>query len=213
MRPTTTRNILWPCLHAAALLLALVLLIVTSLCSAQDGSGQIGPEQGGNEVQIWAGGGHSVAGGRGNTGAFNAGLRYGWILTDTHLPSFLRGRFEYAVDAVPVFFIFQPANTAYGVGFDPLGLKWNFVRRGRFSPFLELTGGVVLTDHAVPTYTNTVNFMDQAAFGTHILGEKYNWSLELRYMHISNAGLANLNPGVNTVQVRLGIGKFFSGKR
>jgi hypothetical protein len=195
---------------SALLPVALVLLITTSLCHAQDGPEQNGPEQGGHEVQIWAGGGHSVAGGRGNTGAFNAGLRYGWILTDPHLPSFLRGRFEYAIDAVPVFFIFQPANTAYGVGFDPLGLKWNFVRRGRLSPFLELTGGVVLTDHAVPTYTNTVNFMDQAAFGTHILGEKYNWSLELRYMHISNAGLANLNPGVNTVQVRLGIGKFFS---
>jgi hypothetical protein len=28
-------------------------------------------------------------------------------------------------------------------------------------------------------------------------------------MHISNAGLANLNPGVNTVQVRMGIGRFF----
>jgi hypothetical protein len=209
MRTTITRNILWPSL-SAPLLIAIVLLIVTSLCSAQEESEQNGPGQGGNEVQIWTGGGHSVAGGRGNTGAFNAGLRYGWILTDPHLPSFLRGRFEYAVDAVPIFFIFQPANTAYGVGFDPLGLKWNFVRRGRFSPFLELTGGVVLTDHAVPTYTNTVNFMDQAALGTHILGEKYNWSLELRYMHISNAGLANLNPGVNTVQVRLGIGRFFS---
>jgi hypothetical protein len=32
-------------------------------------------------------------------------------------------------------------------------------------------------------------------------------------MHISNAGLADLNPGVNTVQVRLGVGRFFSGKK
>jgi hypothetical protein len=31
------------------------------------------------------------------------------------------------------------------------------------------------------------------------------------HMHISNAGLGNLNPGVNTVQVRLGLGRFFSG--
>jgi lipid A 3-O-deacylase len=191
-----------------SLLIAIVLLIANVFCSAQTGL-----EQGGHEVQIWAGGGHSVAGGRGNTGAFNAGLRYGWILTGPHLPGFLRGRFEYAIDAVPVFFIFQPANTAYGVGFDPLGLKWNFERHGRFSPFLELTGGTVFTNHEVPSQTNTVNFMDQAAFGTHILGEKYNWSLELRYMHISNAGLANLNPGVNTVQVRLGIGRFFAGRK
>lgn len=167
------------------------------------------PEKGGNEIQVWAGGGHSVPGGTKNTGAFNAGLRYGWVLTGAHLPGPLRGRFEYALDAVPIFVIFQPANTAFGLGFDPLGLKWNFERRGRFSPFLELTGGVVFTNHNVPTGTNTVNFMDQAALGTHILGAKYNFSLELRYMHISNAGLATPNPGINTVQVRLGIGKFF----
>jgi lipid A 3-O-deacylase len=192
----------------SSLFIAGILLIASSLCCAQ-----VGPEQGGHEVQIWAGGGHSVSGGRGNTGAFNAGLRYGWILTGPHLPGFLRGRFEYAVDAVPVFFVFQPANTAYGVGFDPLGLKWNFVRHGRFSPYLELCGGTLFTNHEVPTYANTVNFTDQAALGMHILGPKHNVSLELRYMHISNAGLANLNPGVNTVQVRLGVGRFFGGRK
>ena len=190
------------------------LLIVTALlttllpCAAQ-----VGPEKGGHEIQVWMGGGHSVPGGTKNTGAFNAGLRYGWVITGPHLPGFLRGRFEYAVDAVPVFVVFQPTNTAYGVGFDPLGLKWNFERHGRFSPYLELTGGTLFTNHDVPTNTNTVNFMDQAALGTHILGEKFNMSLELRYMHISNAGLGKLNPGINTVQVRLGIGKFFSGQK
>ncbi|MFZ0805147.1 MAG: acyloxyacyl hydrolase [Candidatus Sulfotelmatobacter sp.] len=188
-----------------------IALILTGLfLIASLGFAQTGPEKGGHEVEIWAGGGHSVAGGRGNIGAFNGGLRYGWILTGPHLPGILRGRFEYAVDAVPIFLIFQPANTAYGVGFDPLGLKWNFERRGRFSPYLELTGGTVFTSHDIPTGTNPVNFMDQAALGSHILGEKYNWSLELRYMHISNAGLGNLNPGINTVQVRLGVGRFFS---
>ena len=185
-----------------------LMLLASSCCLAQ-----AAPEKGGHEVQLWAEGGHSVPGGTKNTGAFNAGLRYGWILTGPHFPSFLRGRFEYAVDAVPLFLVFQPANTAYGVGFDPLGLKWNFERRGRFSPYLELCGGTVVTNHNVPARTNTVNFMDQAALGTHILGAKYNVSLELRYMHISNAGLANLNPGINTVQVRLGVGRFFGGRR
>ena len=182
-------------------------LVGSSLCMAQSG-----PEKGGNEVQVWAGGGHSVSGGRGNIGAFNAGLRYGWILTGPHLPSFIRGRFEYAVDAVPLFLVFQPTNTAYGVGFDPLGLKWNFERHGRILPYLELTGGTVFTNHNVPPGTNTVNFMDQAAFGMHILGANHNVSLELRYMHISNAGLATPNPGVNTVQVRLEVGRFFGPK-
>jgi hypothetical protein len=45
--------------------------------------------------------------------------------------------------------------------------------------------------------------------GVRLSGQKYAWSLEARYMHISNAGLATPNPGVNTVQVRVGIGKFW----
>jgi lipid A 3-O-deacylase len=188
------------------------LVAATARVQAQAGPKQSGPEEDGNEVQVWAGGGHSVPGGTSQTEAFDAGLRYGWIITGAHLPGFLRGRFEYAVDAVPLYLIFQPANTAYGLGFNPLGLKWNFERRGRFSPYLELGGGVLYTNHNVPTYTNTVNFSPSAAFGTHILGEKYNWSVELRYLHISNAGLATPNPGLNTVQVRLGVGKFWKGK-
>jgi len=184
------------------------------ILAAAMGFGQAdpGPEEGGHEVQVWAGGGHSVPGGTSRTGIFDLGLRYGWVITGAHLPGILRGRFEYAVDAVPAYLIFQPASTAYGVGFNPFGLKWNFERRGRLSPYLELGGGVLFSNHNVPTYTNRVNFTPSAALGTHILGAKYNWSLELRYLHISNAGLARPNPGLNTVQVRVGWGKFWKGK-
>jgi hypothetical protein len=182
------------------------------VASSARGLAQAGPEEDGNEVQVWVGGGHSVPGGTSDTEAVDAGLRYGWILTGAHLPGPLRGRFEYMVDAVPVYLIFQPANTAYGVGFNPLGLKWNFVRRGKFSPYFELSGGVVFSNHSIPTYTNDVSFTPSAALGTHILGEKYNWSVDVRYLHISNAGLANFNPGLNTVQVRLGVGRFWKRK-
>ena len=189
------------------------LLFLLVLCTPTVILAQTGPEEGGREIQIWAGGGHSVAGGRGNTGVFNAGMRYGWVLTGPHLPGLLRGRFEYAVDAMPVFLAFQPTNTAYGAGFNPLGLKWNFERHGRFSPYLELGGGVLFTNHDVPQYVNTVNFTPSTALGVHILGAKYNWSVELRYLHISDAGLTNPNPGINSVQVRLGIGRFLNGRK
>jgi hypothetical protein len=172
------------------------------------GQTEPGPEEGGHEVQVWAGGGHSVPGGTARTGIFDVGLRYGWVITGAHLPGILRGRFEYTVDAVPAYLVFQPANTAYGVGFNPLGLKWNFERRGRLSPYFALGGGVMFSNHNVPTYTNKVNFTPSAALGTHILGAKYNWSVELWYLHISNAGLGTLNPGLNTVQVRVGVGRF-----
>jgi hypothetical protein len=190
-------------------LLGIVLLFCASLTWAQSRI-----EDGGHEIQLWTGGGHSVAGGTSDTGVWNVGLRYGWILTRPHGPGFLKGRFEYALDAVPLFLVFQPANTAYGAGFNPLNLKWNFATRGSVAPYLELSGGTLFTNHDVPTGTNPVNFTSSAALGTHFLGESHNWSIELRYMHISNAGLGDRNSGINTVQVRLGIGKFFgNGKK
>lgn len=169
---------------------------------------QVRPEEGGREFQVWSGGGHSVAGGTKDTGVWNVGVRYGWILTAPHGPGFLKGRFEYAVDAVPAFVVFQPRDTAYGVGINPLGLKWIFATRNNVQPYLELGGGTLFTAHEVPDGTSKVNFTSGAAFGVHVFGRRA-WALEVRYMHISNAGLSSPNPGVNTVQVRLGIGKFF----
>lgn len=187
--------------------LVLSFTLLSSMSLAQEG-----PEAGGNEIQVWTGGGHTVAGGISSTGVFNAGLRYGWVLTEPHGPGFLKGNFEYAVDGVPLFLVLQPANTAYGVGVNPLGLKWNFVPRGTLLPYGELGGGMLFTTHDAPTRTSSVNFTPGAAFGVHVLGSKLNWNLELRYMHISNAGLSSRNPGLNTLQVRLGIGKFLSAK-
>jgi lipid A 3-O-deacylase len=171
---------------------------------------QTRPEDGGHEIQLWSGGGHSVSGGTSDTGVWNVGLRYGWILSRPHGPGFFKGRFEYAVDAVPVFLVFQPANTAFGAGINPLNLKWNFATRGRVVPYFEIDGGTLFTNHEVPAETSRVNFTSGAALGTHFLGDKRNWSVEVRYMHISNAGLERRNPGINTVQVRVGVGKFFA---
>jgi hypothetical protein len=184
-------------------------LLTLVVCCCSWAVAQTRPEDGGHEVEAWTGGGYSVPGGTSNTGVWNVGGSFGWILTRPHGPSILKGRFEYLVDVVPLFVVFQPGKTAYGAGFDPLNLRWNFACRGKLAPYFELSGGPLFTNRDVPNGTNTVNFMDSAAIGTHFLGDTLNWSLEMRYMHISNAGLAVPNPGVNTVQVRLGIGKFF----
>jgi lipid A 3-O-deacylase len=186
--------------------LFIAILAAISIVSAQDR-----PEEGGRELQLWTSGGHSVSGGTQDTTVWNAGVRYGWILTAPHGPGFLKGRFEYAVDAVPAFLVFQRANTAYGAGVNPVVFKWIFAARGHVAPYLELNGGTLFTTHEVPTGTSTINFTTGAALGAHFLGE-HAWSVDLRYMHISNAGLSVPNPGVNTVQVRLGFGKFLGRK-
>ena len=188
---------------------AAVQLVWVSFFWTSPAGGQARPEDGGHELEVWTGGGPSVAGGTSDSGVWNAGARYGWILTRPNGPGFLKGRFEFALDAIPVFIVFQPVHAAYGAGFNPLVLKWNFATRGRIVPYLELSGGVLYTNRDVPEQSNNLNFTPSAAFGTHILREKYNWSMELRYLHVSNAGLDAHNSGLNTVQVRVGIGKFF----
>jgi lipid A 3-O-deacylase len=169
---------------------------------------QAGPEGGGHEWQVWTGGGHGTNGATSDTGVWNVGFRYGWILTDAIGPRPLRGKFEYAVDVVPIFLVTQTTNTAYGIGLNPFALKWNFATKGAVAPYIEIGGGLLLSNTEVPPGASHVNFTPTAAMGVHFLRKKYNWTAEVRYMHISNAGLASPNPGINTLQVRLGFGRF-----
>jgi len=194
-------------------LLAVALLVLFGGTTTAQLSAQSGPEKGGHELQFWTGGGHGLNGVTSDTGVWNAGVRYGWVLTNPHGPGFLSGRFEYAVDAVPIFWVFEPGRTAYGVGLNPFALKWNLATDGRVVPYFELGGGTLFTNIQVPAGTSRVNFTSSAALGAHVLRGKLNWSAEVRYMHISNAGLSSVNPGINTLQLRLGVGWFTHGTR
>jgi lipid A 3-O-deacylase len=169
---------------------------------------QSGPEGGGREVQVWTGGGHGINGSASDTGLWNVGFRYGWVLTDPIAPGPLKGRFEFAVDAVPVFTVFQKTGATYGFGLNPFALKWNFVEHRSISPYIDIGGGTLFTRSQAPPGTSRVNFTTGGAIGAHFLRSKFNWSAEVRFMHISNAGLSTPNPGINTIQVRLGFGEF-----
>ena len=188
--------------------LIFALLVFLSILFAPGARAQAGPVEGGHEIQFWTGGGHGLNGSQSGDGVWNLGFRYGWILTAPHGPGFLRGRLEYAVDAVPAFVIWQKQNTAYGVGVDPFAFKWTLDRPGSIAPYFEIGGGTLFTSTNVPAGTSRINFTTSAALGLHFLQSKHNLSAEVRYMHISNAGLATPNPGINTIQVRLGFGWF-----
>jgi len=176
---------------------SLTVLFLALFFSAQMVRAQAGPVEGGHELQVWTGGGHGIN-----------GFRYGLILTKPHGPGFLRGRLEYAVDAVPVFLVAQKTNTAYGVGINPFAFKWALDTHSSVVPYLEIGGGTLFTNTKVPEATSRINFTTSGAVGLHFLRSKYNISTEVRYMHISNAGLATPNPGINTIQFRIGFGLF-----
>ena len=192
----------------AALRNGLAAMCLSAIVLVPMARAQAGPESGGHELQVWTGGGHGINGSTSDTGVWNLGGRFGWVLTDPVGPGFLRGRFEYAVDVVPVFLVVQSPKTAYGFGLNPFALKWNFVTHHNVAPYVDIGGGTLFTNNQVPPGTSRVNFTTSGALGMHFLRKKYNWSAEVRFMHISNAGLATPNPGINTIQVRIGFGRF-----
>jgi hypothetical protein len=169
---------------------------------------QVNPDEAGSEWQVWTGGGHGINGSQSNTGVWNLGLRYGLVLTAPHGPGFLRGRLEYAFDVVPAWVIVQRTNTAYGGGVNPFAFKWIMTTPRKVKPYFEIEGGTLFTNTKVPEGTSQINFTSSGALGLHIPGENHTYSVEVRFMHISNAGMSNPNPGINTIQVRLGWGSF-----
>jgi lipid A 3-O-deacylase len=186
----------------------LVPCLIVVFCSSPAVFAQAGPEEGGHEWQVWTGGGHAVNGSQKDDGIFNIGGRFGLILTAPHGPGFLRGRLEYAIDAVPVFLVTQRSGTAYGAGFNPFAFKWALDTQRSVVPYFEIGGGTLFTNVKVPENTSHVNFTTGGALGLHFLRGRKAFSAEVRFMHISNAGIANPNPGINTLQFRLGFGMF-----
>jgi hypothetical protein len=169
----------------------------------------------GTEIEVWTGGGGDPIGSKGVTlgnAVWNAGFRYGWILTDAHGPGFLRGRFEYALDALPVVMVFQPGGHAYGFGFDPWIMRWNLEPHHRISPYIELGGGGLISTREIPLGENHFNFTPTGALGVNILRGKYHWSVDFRYFHISDAQITAFNPGTDTFGVRIGWGVYNPAK-
>ncbi|HUI53200.1 MAG TPA: acyloxyacyl hydrolase [Terriglobales bacterium] len=182
--------------------------LTVAMVSAGGLRAQGSPENSSRELQVWTGGGHGINGSQSNTGVWNLGLRYGLILTAPHGPGFLKGQLEYAFDVVPAWLVIQKTDTVYGGGVNPFAFKWILSQPKKVKPFFEIEGGTLFTTKEVPENTSQINFTSSGALGMHILGEKYNWTAEVRFMHISNAGMTTPNPGINTVQVRIGWGMF-----
>jgi opacity protein-like surface antigen len=97
----------------------------------------------------------------------------------------------------------------YVAGVTPL-LRYNFATGTRWRPFLTAGAGVCLTDISHPDLSGALQFNPQAGFGTHyFLNRRTALTVEYRWLHISNSGLAQPNHGVNTQMFTAGVAWFF----
>ena len=103
----------------------------------------------------------------------SAGVRLGKVITNQHLPGFLRGQFEYAGELMPYWQSFTPpphiqetkyeyeGQTGYallpynggtftGISITPIILRWDLKPTKKFAPFLQGAGGLIWTNHKYP---------------------------------------------------------------
>ncbi len=192
--------------------LAVMVVLCASFAMAQASPSK--PLQKGDwELGVWSAGAVGVLGGVENVHTWSTGFRFGKVLTGEHGPGFLRGNLEWAADVVPVELVFQPTptgrTTTYAFGVNPGIAKWNFLASSRVRPYFELGGGLLFSADQIPFGTSKVNFTPQVGFGLHIFNRADRAiTLSARYRHISNAGLATPNPGINTIQFGVGYSWF-----
>lgn len=134
-----------------------------------------------------------------------AGFHVGRVVYEYARPGMGKRTLEYTFEAQP-FFLVTRRQSAFGGGFSPVGVRWNFVPRGRYRPYVEFNGGAMFTQKNVPPGdTSNFNFTVAAGPGVMIaLPHNEALSIALRYWHLSNANLANSNPQFNTIQIVVG---------
>ena len=132
-------------------------------------------------------------------------ISFGKTLTGDLKAGFIRGRFTWAAEAMPVFYQLAPSHL-YGIGFAPVVWRWNFPPHPKWSVFAELSMGGLFTTEPIPEDTERVNFTAHWGGGVRLF-QKSNRALVIgyRFQHISNGNQLSTNPGVNSHVALLGM--------
>jgi Lipid A 3-O-deacylase (PagL) len=131
-------------------------------------------------------------------------LSWGKVLGRPKLAGIARGRFEWAVEVMPIYGQYRPQHV-YGIGLSPVVWRWNLEPRGRYAPYTELASGLLWTTAPVPLLTGKANFLAHAAAGLRVMITPHQaLVLGYRFEHISNGNRLEKNPGVNAHAVHVG---------
>ena len=122
-----------------------------------------------------------------------------WMMTITDPigDSWYRG--QVSLGAEMVYLEFREPLVTHGIGFTPR-IKYTFVALGRLRPYLEFTGGPFWTDLGgrIREQANEFNFVLSGGVGVSwLLTRQLAVNAGYRFHHISNAGTAFPNLGLN----------------
>lgn len=130
-------------------------------------------------------------------------------LTDPIGDSWYRG--QISLGAEMVYLQFQEPLVTHGIGFTPR-IKYTFVALGRIRPYMEFAGGPFWTDLGgqIPEEANEFNFVLTGGVGiSWFLTPQLALNAGYRFHHISNAGTAFPNLGLNASLPFVGFSFFF----
>lgn len=89
-------------------------------------------------------------------------------------------------------------------------LHYNFATGTRFIPYFDAGAGVTATSIGPPDLSNTFEFNLQATVGTHwFVRDSTALTLEVRYLHMSCAGISDPNRALNGLMGVVGLTFFF----
>lgn len=123
---------------------------------------------------------------------------------------------RWVFDVVPVALVGDPHSHdghrayAYGTGGSPIGAQVNFVHYRHVEPFLTSGGGFLYFNHRMFATTQQFNFTAQLGGGVQLFTSSRRSAIDLgyKYHHISNANLANTNPGLDSHMFFIGLSLF-----
>ena len=102
--------------------------------------------------------------------------------------------------------VFEPdhfrsgSSTIYGAGLSPFGFKLNFLPQSWIQPFIDASVGFLYFQRDIPVPDSSrFNFTPEAGLGVQFfLAPNYALTLGYKFHHISNAGISQNNPGMNS---------------
>jgi hypothetical protein len=117
-----------------------------------------------------------------------------------------RGNFELLIEGA--FLVDVEPRAGFGAGVTPL-IKYNFLPKGKVIPFFEIGVSLLYTDLDLEGRSDGFNFAPQGGLGLHyFMSERTALTGEVRFHHISNAGIQNPNVGVNSILFLIGVSTF-----